>query len=77
MRGVRRGRTVIGWFPMAKGVANLPRYAEVCLSANRRYIQARAVVDDPGEAFAAASCLAGRARAVAFRGQGMYNSSVT
>jgi hypothetical protein len=48
--GIRQGREVTGWFPMAKGVANLPRYAEVCMAANRRYLQALAVVDDPGEA---------------------------
>jgi len=46
-RGVRRGKPVIDWFPMAKGVANLYRYAEVSLAANRRYLDALAVVDDP------------------------------
>lgn len=48
--GMREGRNVIGWFPMAKGVANLPRYVDVCLAANKRYIERLAVVDDPGEA---------------------------
>jgi hypothetical protein len=48
--GIRQGREVTAWFPMAKGMANLPRYAEVCMAANRRYLQALAVVDDPGEA---------------------------
>jgi hypothetical protein len=46
-RGVRKGKTVIDWFPMAKGVANLYRYAEVSRAANRRYLNALAVVDDP------------------------------
>jgi hypothetical protein len=32
---------------MRKGVANLFRYRDVSLSANRRYLQALAVVDDP------------------------------
>jgi hypothetical protein len=49
-RGTRRGKQVLGWFPMAKGVANLYRYAEVSLAANRRYLDALAVVDDPAEA---------------------------
>lgn len=46
-KGRRAGQEVIGWYPMPKGVANLPRYAEVCLTANRRYLEALAVVDDP------------------------------
>jgi len=46
-RGVRKGKSVIDWFPMAKGVANLYRYAEVSLAANRRYLNALAAVDDP------------------------------
>jgi hypothetical protein len=49
-QGIRNGTTVMAWFPMAKGVANLPRYGEVCLAANRRYLQALSVVDDPAEA---------------------------
>lgn len=46
-RGIRKGKSVIDWFPMAKGVANLYRYAEVSRAANRRYLDALAVVDDP------------------------------
>ncbi|MBI1311742.1 hypothetical protein GC176_10655 [bacterium] len=38
--GKRRGEIVPGWFPMAKGVANMPRYREVTLAANRRYLDA-------------------------------------
>lgn len=49
-RGIRRGRSVIDWFPMTKGVANLYRYAEIGRAANRRYLNALAVVDDPTSA---------------------------
>lgn len=48
--GVRQGNKVVGWFPMAKGVSNLYRYAEVSLSANERYFDALAEVDDPTDA---------------------------
>jgi hypothetical protein len=48
--GKRKGETVLGWFPMAKGVANMPRYREVCLAANRRYLDALSSVSDPGDA---------------------------
>jgi hypothetical protein len=41
-QGKRGGKVVIGWYPMAKGVANLYRYAEVSLAANRRYLAALA-----------------------------------
>jgi CBS domain-containing protein len=46
-RGVRNGQRVTAWFPMAKGVANLYRYAEISRGANRRYLDALAVVHDP------------------------------
>jgi hypothetical protein len=49
-RGRRKGQEVIGWFPMAKGVANLYRYAEVSSAANARYLDALAAVDDPAKA---------------------------
>jgi hypothetical protein len=49
--GRRRGERMLGWFPMAKGVVNFGRYAEVCLSANARYLGALSVVDDPSEAY--------------------------
>ena len=49
-RGRRKDQEVIDWFPMAKGVANLYRYAEVSLAANDRYLDALAAVDDPGKA---------------------------
>jgi hypothetical protein len=49
--GKRNGQLQMGWYPMAKGVANLYRYAEVSLAANHRYLQALAVVDDPSAAY--------------------------
>ena len=49
-RGRRKGQEVMGWFPMAKGVANLYRYAEVSLIANDRYLDALSAVDDPAKA---------------------------
>ncbi len=61
-QGIRNGRTVMAWLPMAKGVANLPRYGEVCSMANRRYLQALAVVDDPAEALEQLPSLARRVR---------------
>ena len=44
-QGMRRGQLVMGWFPMAKGVQNLYRYAEVSLQANQNYLSALAEVD--------------------------------
>lgn len=49
-RGKRQGELVTGWFPMAKGVANLYRYREISLAANGRYLAALSVVDDPQQA---------------------------
>lgn len=49
--GKRQGEWVMAWYPMNKGVKNLYRYAEVCLSANRAYLEALAVVDDPATAY--------------------------
>jgi hypothetical protein len=46
--GRRSGKTINGWFPMSKCVANLYRYVEICLGANRRYLDALTSVDDPG-----------------------------
>lgn len=50
-QGIRRGRQVVDWFPMQKRVTNLWRYAEVALRANKRYIEALSVVDDPTAAY--------------------------
>jgi prevent-host-death family protein len=44
--GKREGRMQLGWYPMAKGVSNLYRYAEVSLAANERYLEALAPVED-------------------------------
>jgi len=49
--GRRQGEWVMGWYPMAKRISNLYRYAEVCLSANRAYLAALSVVDDPAQAY--------------------------
>jgi len=46
--GRRKGREVLGWYPMRKGIANLWRYAEVGQRANERYLDALSVVDDMG-----------------------------
>ena len=46
-RGRRQGKEVLGWFPMAKGVANMYRYAEVSRAANGRYLDALTPVHDP------------------------------
>jgi len=53
---VRRWRTRDGhremvWCPMNKSVINLYRYRQVALAANRRYLDALAVVDDPTPAY--------------------------
>ena len=50
-QGKRQGEWVMGWYPMAKRVSNLYRYAEVCWSANRAYLDALAVIDDPAQAY--------------------------
>jgi hypothetical protein len=45
-QGTRRGRTLVDWFPMRKGVGQLPRYREVAAAANRRYLDALADAPD-------------------------------
>ena len=50
-KGKRHGLWVTAWYPMAKRVSNLYRYAEVGRSANRAYLDALAVVDDPAQAY--------------------------
>jgi hypothetical protein len=49
-RGTRKGREVVDWFPLCKGVANLFRYAEISRAANRRYLDALAAVEPPVDA---------------------------
>ena len=48
-RGRRNGCEVMSWFPLAKRVVYLFRYAEVSLRANSRFLEALSVVEDPGE----------------------------
>jgi hypothetical protein len=45
--GKRNGKQVMGWFAMRKRVSNFYRYAEVSLRANKRYLEALSVVEDP------------------------------
>jgi hypothetical protein len=47
----REGRREMVWCPMNKGVINLYRYREVASAANRRYLDALSVVDDPTPAY--------------------------
>src|SRR5262249_16268108 len=49
-RAGRRSRWTLGWHPLPKGVAYLLRYAAVPATANQRYLDALAVVDDPAPA---------------------------
>jgi hypothetical protein len=46
----RQGDWVTAWCPMRKGVANIHRYVEVSLAANRRYLDALSLVEDPSVA---------------------------
>jgi hypothetical protein len=46
----KHGGQELSWQPLRKGVAWLWRYAQVCQSANSRYLAALAVVHDPGPA---------------------------
>jgi hypothetical protein len=48
--GVRKGKRVMGWFAMTKGVTGLPRYAQVARSANHHYLRALSVATDPAPA---------------------------
>lgn len=43
----RKGRRVMRWVAMRKGVADLPRRVDVCRAANGRYLQALGVVGEP------------------------------
>ncbi len=45
--GTRQGERTLGWFPLAKKVAYLRRYAELSRQAAGRYLDALAVVADP------------------------------
>lgn len=47
---LRKGKKVMAWVDMRKGVAYLFRYRDVSLQANRRYMKALADVEDPTNA---------------------------
>src|SRR5262249_39442462 len=49
-RAGRRGHRTLGWHPLPKGVAYLPRYATVSATTNHRHLDALAAVDDPAPA---------------------------
>jgi len=49
-RGRRKGCEVVDWFPLTKGVAHLWRWREVMGSANRRYLEALAGIENPAAA---------------------------
>jgi hypothetical protein len=46
--GKRKGELVMAWLPLPKGVAYLYRYVEIAHATNARYLEALAVVEDPG-----------------------------
>jgi hypothetical protein len=46
----RKGKNVMEWVDMRKGVAYMFPYQEVSLAANGRYLDALAEVDDPTDA---------------------------
>jgi len=50
-QGLRHGQTVVGWFPMAKRVSNLRRYATIGRAANARYLAALTAASDPARAY--------------------------
>ena len=70
-RGKRRGETVMGWFPMAKRVTNLYRYAQVSMAANRQYLDALSVVDDPSASIRMLDKLCAPAKLNGHRKRGM------
>ena len=47
---IRKGKEVMRWVDMRKGVAYLFRYRDVSLAANSRYLTALVHVDDPTDA---------------------------
>src|SRR5262249_13557301 len=50
-RKQRQGRWQMVWCPMNKGVSNFYHYQEVAQAANRRYLEALAVVADPAPGY--------------------------
>jgi hypothetical protein len=50
-QGMRQGQEVLDWFPMAKRVSNLKRYAAISRAANARYLTALTAASDPARAY--------------------------
>jgi hypothetical protein len=49
-KGMRKGREVMDWFPLSKGVCYLWCYAQVARAANARYLEALAAIENPAPA---------------------------
>ena len=47
---MRHGQLVDGWFPMAKRITNLYRYAQIACGANHRYLNSLACITSPARA---------------------------
>ena len=45
--GIRKGEQIVGWFPLSKRVTYLYRHEQIARTANRRYLDALSVQDDP------------------------------
>jgi hypothetical protein len=72
-RVTRKGKEVMEWVPMRKGVAYLFRYQEVSRQANQRYLDALAVVDDPTPAIQQLDDVTTRKIAASGRGVRAFN----
>ena len=72
-RVARKGKPVMEWVPMRKGVAYLFRYQEVSRQANRRYLDALAVVDDPTPAIQQLDDVTTRKNTASGRGVRAFN----
>ena len=59
-RRMRNGRPQMVWSPMNKGVANFYQFERVARTANERYLEALAVVDDPAPSYRQVERLAER-----------------
>lgn len=46
----RKNQQPYGWVPMRKGIADISRRVEICLAANKRYLEALSVVGAPCQA---------------------------
>jgi len=56
----RNGITQMAWCPMNKGVASFYQFERTCRTANERYLEALAVVDDPAPSYQQVGRLARR-----------------